>query len=287
MVTSLDLSLTAPLELLLLKIISNQAEEKKLGAEHSRMSSIILQIAGLVPSDLLEVLMTHSFFGSQTFLQNHVSKSNSSNHTISAPTYLMIIPQQLIQKINSIIANEPLILLIDKRMPILLREPPQNIIVLRVQLDIVLVQIIEQILRPQHLGNLDQLIAIAIPMEERLFPEYHAREHSPQTPHIETVIVLLEIHEQLGSLEISARDAHIVLRPRMIELRQTPINQPQFPALVINHNIMRLDIPMHDPLAMTKVQCLEQLIDVIPDVVVLEFGVQRAEIGVINVLEDE
>ena len=115
----------------------------------------------------------------------------------------MIIPQQLIQKINSIIANKPLILTIDKSMPALLWEPSQDIVILRIKLDIVLVQVVEQILRAQHFRNFDQLITIRIPMEERLFSENHAREHGSQRPHIQAVVVLLKVDQQLGAFEVA------------------------------------------------------------------------------------
>ena len=38
---------------------------------------------------------------------------------------------------------------------------------------------------------------------------------------------------------------------------------------------------------MAEVQRFEQLVDVVADVVVLEFGVQGAEVGVVDMLEDE
>ena len=50
---------------------------------------------------------------------------------------------------------------------------------------------------------------------------------------------------------------------------------------------MRLDIPMHDALAVAIIQCLQQLVDVIPHIHVLEFGVQGAKVGIIDVFEDE
>lgn len=53
---------------------------------------------------------------------------------------------------------------------------------------------------PTYLGNLDQLVVVVVPVEEWLFPEYHPREHTPQGPHVQRVVVLLEVHQQLRAL---------------------------------------------------------------------------------------
>ena len=88
----------------------------------------------------------------------------------------------------------------------------------------------------------------------------------------------------------------------MIELRQTPVNQPQSSVFMINHNIVRLHIPVHDPHTVTVVQSPQQLVKikpaknilylnvrcgVRPDVVVGECLIELFEVGVVDVLEDE
>jgi hypothetical protein len=45
------------------------------------------------------------------------------------------------------------------------------------------------------------------------------------------------------------------------------------PLLMIDHNVMRLDIPVHDAFAVTVVQGLEELEYVVAHIVVLEFRV--------------
>jgi hypothetical protein len=57
------------------------------------------------------------------------------------------------------------------------------------------------------------------------------------------------------------------------------------PLLMIDHNVMRLYVPMHDSLAVAVVERLEQLEDVVPYVKVGELGVQAAEVGIVDVLE--
>jgi len=56
---------------------------------------------------------------------------------------------------------------------------------------------------------------------------------------------------------------------------------------VVDHNVVRLHISVHYPLRVAEVQRFEQLVDVVADVVVLEFGVQGAEVGVVDMLEYE
>lgn len=57
--------------------------------------------------------------------------------------------------------------------------------------------------------------------------------------------------------------------------------------LMIDHNVMRLHVAVHDALAMAVVEGLEKLKDVVADVDVDELGVQGAEVGVVDVFEDE
>ena len=57
--------------------------------------------------------------------------------------------------------------------------------------------------------------------------------------------------------------------------------------LMIDHNVMRLHIAVHNALAVTEVESLEELEDVVADVEVVEPGVEGAELGVVDVFEDE
>jgi len=54
---------------------------------------------------------------------------------------------------------------------------------------------------------------------------------------------------------------------------------------MIDHNVMRLNITVHDAFAVAEVEGLEELEDVIPYVVVLELGVEAPEVGVVDVFE--
>lgn len=56
---------------------------------------------------------------------------------------------------------------------------------------------------------------------------------------------------------------------------------------MIDHNVMGFDVAVHDAFTMTEVECLEQLEYVVPYIVVNEARVEGAEVGVVDVLEDQ
>jgi hypothetical protein len=56
---------------------------------------------------------------------------------------------------------------------------------------------------------------------------YHTGIHAPQTPHVQTVIILLEIHQQFRALEVPRGDSNVVFRSWMVEFCKTPIDQTE------------------------------------------------------------
>lgn len=96
-----------------------------------------------------------------------------------------------------------------------------------VQLDVVAIEILEQIIRSQNFGDFDQLIGVAVAVEERFLSEDHGRKHGAQGPHVERVVVLLEIHQEFWSLEVTRCHSHVVFGVLMIKLSQTPIDKPE------------------------------------------------------------
>lgn len=115
----------------------------------------------------------------------------------------MVIAKQLIEEINGFVTDEPLVFRSDKRVPGLAGEPRQDLVVLRVQLDVILVQVFEEFLGSKDLGDLHQLIGVAVAVEERFLAEDHRGEHRTQRPHIERIVILLEVDKELRTLEIS------------------------------------------------------------------------------------
>lgn len=56
---------------------------------------------------------------------------------------------------------------------------------------------------------------------------------------------------------------------------------------MVDHNVMRLYITVHDAFAMAEVEGLEQLKDVVAHVIVLKLRVEGPEIRVVDVFENE
>jgi len=56
---------------------------------------------------------------------------------------------------------------------------------------------------------------------------------------------------------------------------------------MIDHNVMRFYVSVHYSLAMTVVQALEQLIDIVSNIDIVELRVQASEIGVVDILKYE
>jgi hypothetical protein len=166
--------------------------------------------------------MCHCLLGRESFL-----RLLARLMAIHDDSYLVVISQQLVEKVNCIIADKSLVVGVDKRVPGLLRVPRQYVIVLCIKFNIVLVEIVKQILRPQHLGNLHQLVRIAVPVEKGLAPEDHGRKHGAQRPHVQRVVVLLVVDEQLGTFEVARRDADIVFGAGVVKLGKTPIDETE------------------------------------------------------------
>jgi hypothetical protein len=137
----------------------------------------------------------------------------------------VVVTQQFVQKVDSLVAHKALVFRGDEAVPLLLGEPPNDVVVLGVKFYLVLVQVVEEVVGAEYFGDFDKLIRVALPVEEWLLSEDHRREHGSKTPHVQTVVVLLEINEQLWALEISTRHTYVILGSRMIELGQAPVDE--------------------------------------------------------------
>lgn len=171
-----------------------------------------------------EVRMSHGLLGSKAFLE-YVSRW--ALHKQRDVSYSMIITEKFVQKVNRFIANEALVLSIYKREPRLPGKAGENLIILRVELDLILVQVLEQLLGTEHLGDLDQLVGVAVTVEEGLFAEDHGSKHSSQGPHVQRVVVFLEINKKLGTLEVTRGDADVVFRALVVEFGKTPVDKAE------------------------------------------------------------
>ena len=75
----------------------------------------------------------------------------------------------------------------------------------------------------------------------------------------------------------------------MIELSQTPINESESLVVVINHDVVRFDISVHNSFRMTIIQSFQNLIDVESNIEIRKTFVKCSEIDVacIHILHDK
>lgn len=71
----------------------------------------------------------------------------------------------------------------------------------------------------------------------------------------------------------------------MVKFSKAPVNKTQFAVRVIDHDVVRLDIPMHDSLGVAEVERFENLVDVIANIEVSKCFVERAEVYVASIDE--
>lgn len=138
---------------------------------------------------------------------------------------LVVVAQQLVQKVDGFVGDEPLVLRRDEAVPGLLLETAENVVVLGVELNLVLVEVLKELVSAEHLGNLDELIGVALAMEEGLLAEDHGREHGTETPHVEAVVVFLKVDQQLRALKVTGSDSHVIFGGGVVEFGQTPVDE--------------------------------------------------------------
>ena len=147
----------------------------------------------------------------------------------------------------------------------------------------ILVEIGVELLGSEHLRDLHKLVIVVTSLEEWLTLEYHTGEHAAKRPNVQRVIISLQIDKQFGSFEVSRSDADIVLLPGMVKFGQAPVDEPKLAVGVVDHNVVRLDIAVHDALRVAEVERLENLVHVETNVEVVEALVQLSEVCVARV----
>ena len=173
-----------------------------------------------------------------------------------------------------------LVLRVDESLPTFARVPAENVGETQVEFDLILVEVLVQLLGAQDLSD---AIVVVVSVEKRFFPENRRREHAAQRPHV----VHLIVDQEFWTLEVSRGHSNVVLLTRMIELGQAPVDESKLSVLVIDHDVVGLDVAVHDAEAVAIVECLQQLVQVEADVVVGKSLIELLEVCVLDVFQNE
>jgi hypothetical protein len=114
----------------------------------------------------------------------------------------MIVSEQFVEKVESIVTDEPLVLCVHEAVPVLFGEPAEDVVVLGVELNIIFVQILKKIICAQDFRYLHQLIRIAIAVEKGFLSEDHRRKHGSEGPHVQRIVVFLKVDKELRAFEV-------------------------------------------------------------------------------------
>ena len=139
-----------------------------------------------------------------------------------------------------------------------------------IQSQIILSHVFEQIVSAQDFSDFNELIIIIVPKKEGVLLEDDFSHGAPRTPHVKGVVVLHVIHEQFRSLVVARGNTHIIGLVWHVEVGKTPIYDSKLLGVVVKHQILWLDIPVHNALGMTMVEGLNQLVHVIPDILIFK-----------------
>ena len=207
----------------------------------------------LIPRDatanssvVVPVLTLHVSYGVEVSVLQRFGRGKS---------FLVIVPQQPVKKADGISVGQMLIFGRHKLLPRRARVATENCVEFAVEPHTVFVEISKEHISAQHTCNLDKLIVVVMAMKKRLPLEDERGEHATQAPHVEAVVVLLKIDEELWSFEISAGYTDVVLQSRVIELSQTPVNEAKLLLLMVDHDVMGLHISVYDALRVTELKC--------------------------------
>jgi hypothetical protein len=114
-------------------------------------------------------------------------------------SFRRIVAQQTIHEVNGLWDScEVRVLGRDELLPGLLGVTTNHRFELVVNVDAVLVQPRIELIGAEDLGDLDELVLVVVAAEEGFLAEDESREHAAKGPQVETVVVVLHVHQQLG-----------------------------------------------------------------------------------------
>lgn len=142
--------------------IGQVCESRFVSSVGAGICQVMLEDFGI--PDWVKVGMSLGFLGRKTFLHTLLAPPMASQLLLSGKrrtpvaTYLVVISQQLVQEFDGVVCDKTLVLGCDKAMPGLLLETAKDVVVLRIQFNLVLVEVVEELVGSKNFGNLDQLV---------------------------------------------------------------------------------------------------------------------------------
>ena len=112
--------------------------------------------------------------------------------------------------------------------------------------DLVASHVVQQCLRSHDINDFHQLVIVVLSLEESVHFKHEASEGAADCPHVEGVIVLLVLDEELGALVVARCDTHIIFLLGLVEICEAPVDQAQVAVFVVDHDVERLDVTVHD-----------------------------------------
>lgn len=151
----------------------------------------------------------------------------------------------------------------------------------------VLPHVILQVLSAHNIDDFDKLVVVVSSLEERICLEHEPGEGASDSPHVKGVVVFLVFNKEFWSLVIATCNSHVVLILWLVEIGKTPIDQAQVSVIMVNDDIERFYISMHNSMDVRVLQSFQYFVGVHPDVHIIEFARKNLGFLVRDVLEDE
>lgn len=100
-------------------------------------------------------------------------------------------------------------------------------------------------------------------------------------------MVKFVFNKELGSFVVARSHAHIVLLVGQVVVGKTPVDETEVPLGMVDHNIERLHVSVHDAVGVRVLERLQDFKSVEPDIHGVELVVQLLRLDVRNVLKHE
>ena len=106
--------------------------------------------------------------------------------------------------------------------------------------------IVQHIRRPHNSSNFDKHVMIVLSVEKWFSFQNDSSHHCPKTPNVKRVTVLHVVGKKFRAFEIPWCNSHVIILSRKVILGKSKVNELCFLSFLVNYNIERLDISMHD-----------------------------------------